>query len=346
MRNTWAKWATVAGIALALVGCNKSDSSTPTSTSGEAAPAGQIKMVFIPKNTGNPYFEPMVDGFKKAADELGVDFHSTAPATADAASQLSIIDDQIQQGVNVLAIAPNSPDALNTALSNAMSKGVTVICVDADLTGNESNRTAGVLPTDPEQVGKGQIELLGSLIDYKGKFAILSATTDAPNQNTWIAFMKEALKDPKYKDMQLVEVVYGNDEPQKSLTEAEALLTKYPDLRGIIAPTTVGVAAAAQAVESAKKAPQVQVTGLGTPNQMRRFIQNGTVKAFALWSPFDEGYLAAQVGVQIAKKEIDPKPGAKFNGGKLGEHTIGEKNVIITGPPVVFTKDNIDQFNF
>src|SRR4029079_14421964 len=133
-------------------------------------------------------------------------------------------------------------------------------------------------------------ELLGSLIGYKGKIAILSATTDAPNQNEWIQWMKEALKDPKYKEMELGDrVVYGDDQPEKSTTEAQALLTIYPDLKGIISPTTVGVAACAQVVESAGKAKDVAVTGLGTPNQMRRFIQNGTVKAFALWSPKDEG---------------------------------------------------------
>jgi rhamnose transport system substrate-binding protein len=195
-------------------------------------------------------------------------------------------------------------------------------------------------------VGKGQVELMGSLIDYQGKIAILSATTDAPNQNEWIRHMKEALKDPKYAKMQLVDVVYGDDEPQKSTTEAEALLTKYPDLRGIIAPTSVGVVAAAQVVESAKKAPQVQVTGLGTPNQMRRFIQNGTVKAFALWSPHDEGYVSGHLAHQIATGKVKPAPGVKITIPRLGEREFRDKNVIITGPPVVFTKENIDQYKF
>ncbi|HZZ42010.1 MAG TPA: rhamnose ABC transporter substrate-binding protein [Tepidisphaeraceae bacterium] len=342
----YGKWLTLTAallIGLNFTGCKKSDSASSTGASAST----KIKMVYIPKNTGNPYFEPAIDGFKKAAEELGADFHSTAPATADATSQLQIIEDQVQEGVNVLAITPNSPDALNAALSHAMSKGIIVICSDSDLTGNESNRNAAILPSEPTLVAKGQVELLGSLIDYKGKFAILSSTTDAPNQNTWIAIMKDTLKnDAKYKDMQLVDVVYGNDEPQKSLTEAEALLTKYPDLRGIIAPTTVGVAACAQAVETAKKADQVAVTGLGTPDQMRRFIKNGTVKAFALWSPFDEGYCAGQAGIQIAQKKLEAKPGATFTAGTLGQRTLGDKNVIIVGPPVIFTKDNIDQFHF
>jgi rhamnose transport system substrate-binding protein len=162
----------------------------------------------------------------------------------------------------------------------------------------------------------------------------------------WIGYMKEALKQPKYKEMELIATVYGNDEPQKSLTEAEALLTKYPDLRGIIAPTTVGVAACAQAVETAHKAPQVQVTGLGTPNQMRRFVQNGTVTAFALWSPYDEGYLTTYVGYLIATKQLTPAPGVKFNAGSLGQREFRDKNVVITGPPVTFTKDNIDKYHF
>jgi rhamnose transport system substrate-binding protein len=303
--------------------------------------------VYVPKNTGNPYFDPMIDGFRKAAEETGAEFTTVAPATADATSQLPIIKDQVQRGVNVLALSPNSPDALNPALREAMKRGITVITVDSDLTGNEDSRTAGVLTVDPQTVGESQVELMGSLIDYKGKIAILSATTDAPNQNMWIEVMKRTLADnPKYKEMQLVEVAYGNDEPQKSLTECEALLTKYPDLRGIISPTTVGIAAAAQCVESAKKADQVKVTGLGTPNQMRRFVKNGTVEAFALWSPYDEGYLSGQLGYQIATGAVKPAPGVKFQAGTLGEREFREKNVVITGPPVTFTSENIDQFNF
>src|SRR5688500_18955619 len=293
-------------------------------------PGDTIRMVYTPKNTGNPYFDPMIDGFRKAAEELGAEFETVAPATADATSQLSIIKDQVQRGVDVLALSPNSPDALNPALRDAMNRGVTVITVDSDLTGHEEDRTAAVLTVDPQTVGESQIELLGSLIDYNGKFAILSATTDAPNQNVWIEHMKRTLaENEKYKDMQLVETVYGNDEPQKSLTECEALLSKYPDLKGIIAPTTVGIAAAAQCVEITGKANQVKVTGLGTPNQMRRFIKNGTVKAFALWSPYDEGYLSGHLAYLLATKAVMPAPGVKFIAGSLGERQFRDKNIVI-----------------
>jgi rhamnose transport system substrate-binding protein len=330
--------------ALVLASCEKSSSSS----SGAAKPTDprSVKMVYIAKNTGNPYFDPMIQGFKEAASESGSEFADIAPADATASSQLPLIKAQIQRGVNVIALSPNSPDALNQVFKEAMGKGITVICVDSDLTGNEQYRTAGVLPTDPEGVGRGQVKLLAELMGHKGKWAILSATTDAPNQNEWIKWMKEEAKDPKYKDMTLIEVVYGDDQPEKSTTEAQALLTKYPDLAGIISPTTVGVAACAQVVESAGKASQVNVTGLGTPNQMRRFVQNGTVKKFQLWSPRDEGYVSACLGIAIATGKVKPEAGAKFQAGTMGEREFREKNVVITGPPFTFDKSNIDQFKF
>jgi len=160
--------------------------------------------------------------------------------------------------------------------------------------------------------------------------------------------MKDTLKsNPKYAKMKLVTVAYGNDDPQKSTTEAEALLSNYPNLRGIIAPTTVGVAAAAQVVETAKKADKVKVVGLGTPNQMRRFIENGTVEAFQLWSPYNEGVLAAYFAVGVKNGTIKNEPGASFDVPGLGKITVGEKNVIKTQPDLTtFDKKNIADFNF
>jgi rhamnose transport system substrate-binding protein len=326
----------------------------PAAAATEAPAAGPIKIVYIPKNTGNPYFDSIIGGFTKACEELKCEFTTTAPATAEATSQVSFVKEQIQRGVNVIAISPNSPDALNQVFDEARSKGITVLIVNSDIPKNESHRDAAVLPMDFTITGSSQVELMGSLIGYEGKIAVLSATADAPDQNTWIEGMKVALKDPKYAKMELVDVVYGDDDPQKSLTECESLLSKYSDLRGIISPTTVGVAASAQCVESAGRYPGganavgggLEVTGLGTPNQMRRFIEDGIVKAFALWSPYDEGYLSAYLAVSVVKGETTIKEGNTFTVPKLGERTIGKDGVIITGPPTVFDKNNIADFNF
>ena len=320
----------------------------------EATAEKVVKIVYIPKNTGNPYFDSIIRGFEQACKERGCEFTTTAPATAEATSQIPFVEEQIQRGVDVIAISPNSPDALNSVFDKARSKGIKVFVVNSDVPGNESHRDTAILPMDFNITGASQVELMGSLIGYKGKIAILSATADAPDQNFWIEGMKKALTDPKYKDMELVAIVYGNDDPQKSLTECEGLLSKYPDLRGIIAPTTVGVAAAAQCVESAGKYPGganavgegIEVTGLGTPNQMRAFIKSGVVKAFALWSPYDEGYLSGNLAVDVVTGKVEIKVGNKFTIPNLGEREFKENCVVITGPPTVFTKDNIDNFDF
>jgi rhamnose transport system substrate-binding protein len=350
MTGKWTKTAMLGAVLslMLIVGIDRSGGNRALA----AEPAKKI--VYIPKNTGNPYFLPLIAGFERGCKDQGVEFVSVGPSSPDATSQIPLLKAQIQQGAGAICISPNSPDALNATFDRAKAKGIKVIMVNSDIPGNESHRDAAVLPTDFDKLGASQIELLGSLINYEGSFAILSATTDAPDQNYWIKGMKEALNDPKYAKMKLLDVVYGDDKPEKSRKEAEGLLTKYPDIRAILSPTTVGVEQAAKTVEAAgvfpggpnAKAHGVVVTGLGTPNQMRSYIEKGVVQAVALWSPEDEGYLASYLAVALSTGKIKAEPGASIEVPKLGTRTLGKDNVVITGPPVVFTKDNIAQFNF
>lgn len=315
---------------------------------GTAMAEDGIEIVYIPKNTGNPYFDSIVAGFEDACEVLGCTFSTTAPATAEATSQIPFITAQIQRQVDVIAISPNSPDALNQVLDRARSRDILVLAVNGDFVDNEERRDAGILPVDFTKTGPNQVELLGSMIGYEGQIAILSATTDAPDQNTWIAAMVDVLEnDPRYANMELVATVYGDDDPQKSTIEAEALLQSYPDLRGIISPTTVGVAAAAQVIQSAGVADRVKLTGLGTPNQMRPFVKDGTVEAFQLWSPYNQGWLAAHFAVGVRAGEIEIAPGNSFDVPNLGTVSIEDLNVINTQAELTtFTIDNIDDFDF
>ena len=219
--------------------------------------------------------------------------------------------------------------------------------VNGDIPGSEAHRDLAIMPVDFSTVGTAQMTLMGQLIDHKGQFAILSATTDAPDQNTWIKDMEEnIIGKGMFSDMEYLGVVYGDDDPQKSTTEAEALLAKYPDLRGIISPTTVGVAAAAQVVESAGKCDQVQVTGLGTPNQMRPFLKSGCVKAFQLWDPSVEGEIAGYLSVQMVENGLKLSEGMTISVPDQGDVVINANNLIYAAPMLDFVPDNIDNFNF
>jgi len=307
-----------------------------------------IKIVYIGKNTGNPYFDSITGGFVDACKAKGCEFEFVAPATAEATSQIPFIEAQIQRGVNVIGIAPNSPDALNQVLDDAKAKGILVLTVNGDLTGNEQHRDATILPVNFDIVGRDQVEMVGSLIGYEGEIAILSATTEAPDQNKWIVGMNETLKaDPKYAKMSLVATVYGDDQPEKSTTEMEALLSNFPNLKGVIAPTTVGIAAAAQVVQSRGIADKVAVTGLGLPSEMRDFVKDGTVKAFQLWSPYNEGWLAVHFALGVLDGSIKNEVGSTFEVPNLGTITINANNSINTQAELTtFNADNIDQFDF
>ena len=179
-----------------------------------------------------------------------------------------------------------------------------------------------------------------------GEIAILSATANATNQNAWIEMMKTELAKPENAKLKLVDTVYGDDNDQKSFQEAQGLLAKHPNLKGIISPTTVGVAAAARYLSGSSFKGKVQLTGLGTPNQMRTYVKDGTVKAFALWNPADLGYLAAYAAANLASGIITGKEGDKFTAGKLGEYTVGKDATVLLGDPFTFDASNVDQFDF
>jgi len=327
-------------------------------TTAPAASSKPLRIAYIPQNTGNPYFERINFGFQEACKKLGCEVTFTAPATADATAQIPFIQEQVQRGIDVLAIQANSVDALNSVLDDVRAKGILVIETNADITGNESHRDAAVLAVDFTKVGKALLDRTYDYLGGKGKFAILSATTDAPAQRQWIeepGGIKDLLKnDPKYKDLQLLTIAYGDDVPQKSTTEAEALLTKYPDLDLILAPTTVAVAAAAQVVESAgvypggpnAKGKGVIVYGLGTPNQMRPFIKSGVIKDFDLWDPAKMGTTVVYLAEGLKNGTIKLGEGNTFDVPGIGTLTFGKYNVVTTGVLDTFNKDNIDQFNF
>ncbi len=310
---------------------------------------GVIKIVFIPKNLGNPYFEAIDYGFKQAIDELGADkfdYSMTGPAEADATSQIEYVEAAVQNGADIIFIAANSNDALNGTFDDARDAGTKIILINQDIPGSEDHRDGAVMPCDFSTVGTSQLELLGSMIDYTGQFAILSATTDAPDQNVWIQGMKDELAaNSKYAGMELVEVVYGDDQPEKSTTEMEALITKYPDLRGVIAPTTVGVAAAAKVIQNKGLKDQIKLTGLGLPSEMKEFILDGSCPAMQLWNPPYEGYLAVYLAQQIVENGFEIKSGASFEAGKLGSYTFNDTLQVITLPtPMTYDQSNIEEY--
>ncbi len=310
---------------------------------GEKPESEDKKIVLLVKNLGNGFFEAVADGGVEAAGELGdVESIYMGPSTATAEGQIEIIETLIAQRVDGIAISANDPDALIPVTKKAMKAGIRVISFDSNI--NAGGREVALAPSDSELIGSQQVRLIAELCNYKGKIGIVSATSQATNQNEWIKYMYEAIKDPKYKDMEIVEVVYGDDAADKSYREAVGLFKKYPDLAGIISPTTIGILASAKAIEDEGLKGKVQLTGLGLPSEMQHYIENSTCGQMALWNPVDLGYSATYILARLISGDVKGTPGEKIDAGRMGTITIGPDGNSVMGEPFVFNKDNIAEF--
>jgi rhamnose transport system substrate-binding protein len=330
--------------AVALTGCGADDGDS--GGSGGNGGGDALTMTMLPKNLGNPYFDTSTKGAQKAADEIGATVEQVGPETGDdPAGQVSYINTAAQQGVDALILSANDPNALCDAVDEARSADVKVVTFDADT--NPDCRDLFVNQATAEGIASKQLELIAGQIGGSGEIAILSAAANATNQNAWIDMMKKELaSNADYKDIKLVDTVYGDDDDQKSFDQTEALLQNHPNLKGIISPTTVGIAAAARYLSDSQYKGKVALTGLGTPNQMRDYVKDGTVESFALWNPGELGYLATYAAAALANGDITGAEGDSFEAGDLGKFEVGADATVLLGEPYTFDKSNIDDFDF
>ena len=343
-RRTTALAALALTATFAFAGCGSDDSGDSGSDSGSDG-GGALSMTMLPKNLGNPYFDTSTKGAEAAADALGAELEEVGPETASPDAQVSYINTVAQQGKDALIVSANDPEALCDAIDEARSADVKVVTFDADT--NPECRDLFVNQATAEGIASKQLELISEQIGGEGEIAILSAAANATNQNAWIDMMEKELADnPDYANIELVDTVYGDDDDQKSFDQTEALLQNHPDLKGIISPTTVGIAAAARYLSDSSSKGKVALTGLGTPNQMREYVENGTVESFALWNPEDLGALATYAAAALANGDITGEEGDSFEAGDLGEFEVGAEGVVLLGEPFTFNADNIGDFDF
>ena len=307
--------------------------------------AAPLKIAMVVKGMGNPFFDACRDGGNEAAQSLGnVQIIYQGPATPTADGQIEIINSLIAQKVDGIVISANDKDALIPITKKAMSKGIVVISFDSGI--SVGGRMVDLVPSETALIGKQQVDLISQLIGNEGEIAVLSATSQATNQNAWIDVMKKELaSNAKYSKIKLDAVVYGDDLADKSYREATGLFDSYPNLKGIIAPTTVGVAAAGKAITDKGLIGKVQLTGLGLPSEMKFYVDNGACKQFALWNPVDLGYTATYITYALIKKQITGKAGDVVKAGRMGKVTIGDNGTAVMGFPFVFNKDNVEKYS-
>jgi rhamnose transport system substrate-binding protein len=349
------RWIAIAGTSAIVLSACSTGAASPSapaasapSASEPAASAGPITVGYLPKDIVNQYFAAAKVGMDQAASETGGTVIQVGPNEARADLQIPFITDLTTQGVDAIVISADGKDEVAPALKAAMDAGIKVV-------GFDSSPAVGaydvfVNQVDFSGVGVNLADWACELApDCTGEVAILSAAATATNQNEWIELMKSTLTESKYAGLTLVDTVYGDDDATKSTQQAQGLLTKYPDLKVIVAPTTVGILAAAQVVSQAGKSDSVKVTGLGFPNDMKPFVADGTSPVFGLWSVPDLGYLSYQVAVKLVSGEITGAEGETFTVPGLNDdqpYTIGADSVVILGPAFRFDSTNVNDFDF
>jgi rhamnose transport system substrate-binding protein len=247
-------------------------------------------------------------------------------------------------------ISNNAGDQIAPAAQEARDAGVTVVTWDSPIPSAEGEQVF-IAQVDFDETGQVMADMALNLLgEDGGQFAVLSATPDAANQNAWIAAMQEVLEGDDYAALELVDIVYGNDQSEDSYDQALALVDQYPDMELIMAPTTVGIAAAAKAMQDEGLCGEVLVSGLGLPAEMQGFVADGCAQDFALWSFVDLGYLTYYVAYLIATEQIEGVEGETFIAGRMGEYTIEadptreEGLRVLMGPFSIYAADDLENW--
>lgn len=312
----------------------------PAETGEEGA---EFTVAFVPKIQGIPYFEAMNTGGQKAQEEIpGLIWEYQGPTTADPAAQTDIVRSMIQKGVDVLIVAPNDPDSLAPILKEAQDAGIKVGTSDTDAP--NSVREVFVEQATAEGIGEYTADTLAQAMGEEGKAVIVSCGETAENLNSWIKIEEETFAT-KYPNIELLPTVFAGEDQNRAAQMATDLMNANPDLKGIIGQCTTSAPGVAQAVRDANKIGEVFTVGVGTPQAMLPYLEDGSSSGSILWDVEHLGYLTAWAGAQMFHGEPFEATNQVSDAITDVEFREDTKQLIL-GPPLVLTKDNAAQFDY
>ncbi|MFK9093771.1 autoinducer 2 ABC transporter substrate-binding protein LsrB [Bacillus salipaludis] len=317
-----------------------------------------IQVVFIPKMTGNAFFESGNDGAQEMAKKVGFKVKYDGAPEGTVANQVQIINSAVNSGADAIAISSVSSDGLNQALKKALDAGIKVVTWDSDV--DPKYRSVYINQGTPEILGKMLVDMAAGQMDKPDdakKIAWFYSSPTVPDQNSWVNYANKYIKE-KYPKWEVVTTQFGDANEQKSLQVGASILDSYPDIDAIICPDSTALPAMAQAAENkGLKAKDVIITGFASPNSMRQFIENGTITNHGLWDVKDQGALAVYVAYWLAQGNA-LKVGGAIDVPDMGsvkvepntiqgyDYTADDSGIIVLPERIIFTKDNTKDYNF
>jgi len=297
-------------------------------------------IAMMPKAKGDPYFVSCRVGAEEAAQELGAELIWDGPTSLDAARQNELVENWITRKVDVIAVAVENRGGISSVLRKARSRGIRVLTWDADA--DPDARDFFVNQATAEGIANTLTDEAARLLGGKGEFAIITGALSAANQNEWIAFIKKRQAE-KYPELKLATIRPSDDDRDKAFAETQTIMRVFPNVKLVMAISAPAVPGSAEAVRQANRR-DVNVIGLSLPNMNKPYVHDGWVQTVVLWNTKDLGYLTVLAGSLLMQNKITPST-TSFEAGRLGTiHIRGSE--IVLGAPVMFTKANIDNFNF
>ena len=333
-------------VATSLAACTTTPPGTSAAPASSGASTAAMKVFMSPKFTGLAYFEVARKGGEDAGKELGLDFQYIGSDKAEATEQIATLTNAIAQKPAALVVSAIDGDAVAPALRQARAAGIKVVTYDADAAADARDLFVNQLSYELAATTMLDAALLNS--PDGGLVAFISASPTAPNHTAHVKFMKEAIdSNPKYSKLKYVDTVqFAADDAQKSQDIALNLMQAHPDLKVIISSSAVSAPAAEQAIINAGKGGKVFATGVALPSSVKDFIKSGDSKAFMMWDPAELGYVATVAAAQLAEGKITTEKGTKIDAGKAGTYEVGDNGEVLYNKPLMFTAENIDQYNF
>lgn len=327
-----------------LAGCSQAGPANQGGgDNGGGGSSDKMRVAFIPQLIGIPYFTAMEQGGEKAAEDLDVEFIYSGSTQANASEQSRILDSLIRQNVDAVSISVLDSSSINPVIRRAKQQGINIFTSDSD--SPTSDREIFVAQALDQELGYTIIDRLAEQIGGDGQIGIISGESTATNLNNWIDFMEERIAE-QYPDMEVVDIRYTQGgSSEQALTQAQELMTRYPDLEGLVAVASSTVPGVAQAVQQSGKTGDIAVIGFGSPMTVKPFIESGVMKESILWDAFDLGYLTVWAGIQLAAgeqfQEVNEVPG-------LAEPVryLEDEKILLLGPPLVINADNVNDFEF
>jgi rhamnose transport system permease protein len=338
--------AVIAG-ALIIAGTNVLlvRSLAPAASSGSAAPAAapaggaRPVIAMMPKAKGDPYFVSCRVGAEEAAQELGVELIWDGPTGLDAARQNEVVENWITRRVDAIAVAVENRAGISTVLRKARERGIKVLTWDADA--EPDARDFFVNQATSEGIANTLTDEAARLLDGNGEFAIITGALSAANQNEWIAYIKKRMAN--HPGLTLATIRPSDDDRDKAFAETQTILRVHPNVKLIMAISAPAVPGAAEAVRQANRT-DVNVIGLSLPNINKPYVHSGVVQTVVLWNTRDLGYLTIHAARQLLAGTLSAGDDS-LQAGRLGRIEVRGSEIIL-GPPLKFTKANIDQFDF